>query len=132
MFIFVYYKETKIIEVFPEESIRTILNYFSLNKYIKKYNNDISDHNDDSDNNDDSDDGYHYHYHYHDIYPNKFKKNKIKIYYNGESLSFNESFNFYGIKQYDILKIYVYSYLKGGAIDNIKDEIDLNIGFDMN
>ena len=63
---------------------------------------------------------------------NNHKNNKYKYGYKQKKYIkiCNQSFSSLGIKNYDILNICTDGL--GGGIDNIKKEIDLNIGFDMN
>ena len=90
MFIFVYYKETKSIEVSPESSIDIIKEKLGIKDSFS-----------------------------------------IEIYWKEKLLPLGKSFNYYGIKQYDMLYLFVITGLDAAPIDNLKDENDLTIGFDM-
>lgn len=77
MFIFVYYKETKSIEVSPESFIDIIKEKFGIKDSFS-----------------------------------------IEIYWKEKLLPLGKSFNYYGIKQYDMLYLFVITGLYAAPIDN--------------
>ena len=53
------------------------------------------------------------------------------LFWKKEYLENHRTIKSYGIKEYDIFT-YVQTPVAGGCIDNLKDEINLDIGFDLN
>ena len=63
-----------------------------------------------------------------ELYEDYLDKNEII-----KGLSVRKTLNDYNIKEYALIQYKQYPFdVYGGAIDNIKNEIDLNVGFDMN
>ena len=123
MIIFVTsFDKTEFIKVSPNDSLNIIIEKYHLVYPNQLYFNDkeLIDYEENEDSKDEGKCNK----------PHKFKKNKYNKFPNFRQAKCNSTFASLNIKNYDILEIEYNSI--GGGIDNIKDEIDLKIGFDMN
>jgi hypothetical protein len=122
------YDKTEFIKVSPDDSLNIIIQKYHLSYPNQLYFNDkeLIDYGESEDSEDEDKCNKD-----HIFKKNKYHKyHKYKMFHKYRQAECNSTFADLNIKNYDILEI-EYNAI-GGGIDNIKDEIDLKIGFDMN